>query len=79
MTIEELLNCSADQLEKMSDAELEAHFAPYLNVTRPERVIQEGSNNRISKPSVGSRKQSIEQSAAYRKAQEIAAQYGLKF
>lgn len=36
MTIEELLECSAEQLEKMTDAELEEHFKPFLQITRPE-------------------------------------------
>jgi 23S rRNA A2030 N6-methylase RlmJ len=36
MTIEKLLECSASILEAMSDEELKKHFAPYLNVTRPE-------------------------------------------
>lgn len=38
MTIEQIVNCSADELEKMSDEELLKHFDQYLNVTRPERV-----------------------------------------
>ena len=44
MTIETLIGCSADELERMSDAELLEHFKPYLNVTRPEnnpKAIQE--------------------------------------
>lgn len=36
MTIEKLLEMSADQLEAMSDKELEEHFAKYLPTTRPE-------------------------------------------
>ena len=36
MTIEEILDCSADELEKMTDEELLKHFSTYLNVTRPE-------------------------------------------
>jgi hypothetical protein len=34
MTIEQLLDCSADELEKLSDTELEKILAPYFNVTR---------------------------------------------
>lgn len=58
MTIEEILNCSADQLEKMTDAELLQHFAPYLNVTRPdlaakpERKSSAGNKDRSSAPSL---------------------------
>jgi hypothetical protein len=36
MKIEQLLECSAEQLQAMTDAELLKHFEPYLNVTRPE-------------------------------------------
>ncbi len=36
MTIEEILECSADQLKAMSDAQLLEHFQKYLTVTRPE-------------------------------------------
>jgi hypothetical protein len=36
MTIESLLDCSADELEKLSDTELEKILAPYFQVTRPE-------------------------------------------
>jgi hypothetical protein len=38
MTLDELLGCSADVLEKMSPKELEEHFKPYFDVTRPERA-----------------------------------------
>jgi len=38
MTIEKLLQCSADELEKMSDEELYKYFEPFLKFTRPELV-----------------------------------------
>ena len=38
MTLAQLLECSADELEKMSDAQLLEHFKQYLDVTRPERA-----------------------------------------
>lgn len=47
MTIQELLGCDADTLEKMSDKELEAIFAPFLDVTRPDRVMKQ---ERVNKP-----------------------------
>ena len=37
MTLEELLDFSADKAEALSDIELEAFFAPFLNVTHPDR------------------------------------------
>ena len=36
MKIEDLIHCSADELEKMTDQELLAHFEKYLPTTRPE-------------------------------------------
>jgi hypothetical protein len=39
MTIEKLLGMSADELDKLTEVELKAYFAPYLNITRPERKI----------------------------------------
>lgn len=49
MTIEELLECSADQLEAMSDEQLCKYFASYLNVTRPELVTRpEKDNHKVS-------------------------------
>lgn len=36
MTLEEIYECSYEQLLAMSDAELTKHFEPFLHVTRPE-------------------------------------------
>jgi len=36
MTIEQILDCSADQLEALTDEQLLEYFKPFLNVTRPE-------------------------------------------
>jgi len=36
MTIEELLDCSPDKLEKMTDKELIEFFTPYLQFVRPD-------------------------------------------
>lgn len=44
MTIEEILDCSADQLEKMSDEDLIKYLSPYFAVTRPE-LIQKPTKN----------------------------------
>lgn len=40
MTIEELLNCTPDVLEKMSDKELLAYFAPALQFTHVDKVVK---------------------------------------
>jgi hypothetical protein len=52
MTIEQLLDCSPDELEKLSDTELEKILAPYFNVTRPElgaHVKKTGATNSNTK------------------------------
>lgn len=76
MTIEQLLNAPADQLEKITNTELESYFAPYLNVTRPERVIQERSST-TARPS-SSKKPDPTKTAQYQKARALAEQFGLK-
>lgn len=53
MTLEEVLDCSAEQLEKMSDVELLKHFQQYLVVTRPELAAKQPrkeTNNHYEKP-----------------------------
>lgn len=41
MTIEELLEASIEVQEKMTDKELLELFEPFLNVTRPERIVKQ--------------------------------------
>ena len=36
MTFQELLQLPAEDLDKMSRAQIEAYFAPYLDITRPK-------------------------------------------
>jgi hypothetical protein len=43
MTLEELFECSAEKLMAMTDEELNAYFAPYFNVTRPEMARRKPS------------------------------------
>jgi hypothetical protein len=40
MTLEKLLKCSVAELKAMDSVQLEKYFAPYLNVTRPSRVVK---------------------------------------
>jgi hypothetical protein len=40
MTIEKILNCNAEQLEKMSDKELLSYFAPALQYTHVDKVVK---------------------------------------
>ncbi len=50
MKIEDLLECSPEQLEKMSDDELKKHFDQYFNVTRPERARATQAKKSLSEP-----------------------------
>tara|TARA_R110002020_G_scaffold29090_5_gene92078 strand:+ start:54 stop:269 length:216 start_codon:yes stop_codon:yes gene_type:complete len=39
MTIEELLDCTVEELEAMSDADLLQHFDRYLKLTEPQVTL----------------------------------------
>lgn len=40
MTLDQLLNAPASELEKITDKQLIEFFSPYFNVTRPENIIE---------------------------------------
>jgi hypothetical protein len=48
MTLEEILDCSAEKLQAMTDEELLKHFTPYLDITRPERAAKRVTSQAIS-------------------------------
>ena len=52
MTHEEILQCSASQLEAMSDAELLKYYEPYLKITRPELAEKPVNNKRVVSSSI---------------------------
>ena len=75
MNIESLLSMSAEELEKMSDAELKAYCEPFFKVTRPElapKPVQSTRTNTI----VTTKK--FAASAALLKAQGIDVDYLLR-
>lgn len=74
MTIEDILQCSADQLEAMSDAELEKHFAPFLNVTRPEMAAVRES----AKTSAIKHKNNVRNDPNFLKGLELLKQHGIE-
>ncbi len=41
MTLEDLCECDAETLKKMTDTELLEHFKQYLTVTRPELAAKQ--------------------------------------
>ena len=76
MTIEELLDLSADELEKMTDEELKVIFKPYETITRPELATkpEAGRAKRVSSlMPVNKAKQ-----AKIDRAFELAAAMGIK-
>ena len=79
MTLEKLLQCSADELEKMTTKELEEFFKPYLQFTRPEMVTQSQSN-KVSGSERKSYKTEEDWTKAQKKkkAQEMARQLGIE-
>jgi len=50
MTLEELYDMNADQLEKLTDAQVIELFAPFFNVTRPELVERARAASRPIEP-----------------------------
>ena len=47
MTIEEILNCTPELLEKMSDKELLVYFAPALQFTHVDKAIKKVEPKKI--------------------------------
>lgn len=73
MTIEDLIGMSADELEKMTDKQLEDYFAPYLCVTRPDLAMIENAKKKslnVSKFNGGSKVKT--------QGREMAEQFMLK-
>lgn len=64
MTLEQLLESSADELEKLSTEELTAFFTPFFTVTRPD-----ASHKVVARTG--------KEDATVRRAKAIAAQFGL--
>lgn len=88
MTYEEILKCSADQLEKMTDAELLEHFRQKLSITRPSPELRAANQARKDSSSASSRKHEAdqfllnltpEQRAKADRAREIAASLDMDF
>ena len=46
MTIEELLDCTVEQLETMSDEDLLQHFDSYLKLTEPQVTLAKSKTAR---------------------------------
>ena len=67
MTIEQAVGMSASELEVMTDADLEKHFAAYLLVTRPENSPREKQKEQ----------QVLIANPQFEKARQIAASVGI--
>lgn len=53
MTLEQLLESSADELDKLDDKQLLEYFKPYFAVTRPEMARKVNESNGSSTRSSG--------------------------
>ena len=70
MTIEQLLDCTVEQLEAMSDDELLQHFEKYLALTEPQVEL--------AKPKTARKKRVIkEKKTLLDKAEELKRTYGI--
>ena len=70
MTIEQLLDCTEEQLEAMSDDELLQHFEKYLALTEPKVEL--------AKPKTARKKRVIkEKKTLLDKAEELKRTYGI--
>lgn len=58
MTIEELLDCTPEQLESFTDAQLLEWFKPFINITRPEYAPKPQARKEVFKqPPLDAKKQ----------------------
>ena len=70
MTIEQLLDCTVEQLEAMSDGELLQHFEKYLALTEPKVEL--------AKPKTARKKRVVkEKKTLLDKAEELKRTYGI--
>ena len=69
MTIEELLDCTVEQLESMSDVEILQHFDSYLKLTEP-RV-------ELAKPRTSKKRVPKEKLTLLDKAELLKKTYGI--
>ena len=74
MTIEQLLECSADELEKMTDKQLMDFFAPYLIYVKPDKTKPK-QETKLSRPT----KYQPTYNANIEKARAMAKQLGIEF
>ena len=66
MNLEELLDCSAEQLEALSDEELTRFFEPYFSITRPEQVsrVRKTDNSIVKAAMTPEMKKKVDAAAA---------------
>lgn len=78
MTLEQYLNNSADQQDKLTDEELEAFWKPYLCVTRPELANPGGEKKRVtSGKTAANYEQSLDYKVKAAAATALAKQMGI--
>lgn len=80
MTVKQLLEMTAEELEKFSDAEAEEWFRPMFPTTRPQQTT---GNSHASKATDGpikrvTQSKKSEKAALLQKTMDIAKQYGIE-
>lgn len=78
MTLEQILDCDADKLEKMSDTELLEHFRPFLCVTRPEQSNPNREKKVYKQDTLKGYGESADYKIKMNAARELAAKFGVK-
>jgi hypothetical protein len=77
MTLEQLLECSAEQLRGFTDEQLLEFFKPVLSVTRPSLIREDSSNNKGGTTAVKPRRTGPSPGSDKAKALEIAQKLGI--
>jgi hypothetical protein len=79
MTIDQIMEKSADELEKMTDAELMTYFAPYLKAVRPDpnKPVKKQSGV-LSKDNLRSFKPRDGKTDAMRRAEELMKRFNIQ-
>jgi len=79
VTIEKLLDCSADKLASFTHEQLEEFFRPFFPTTRPELATRQKKESPThSQPTLRNIPTDPAKRAAKLQAMEIAAKFGVK-
>lgn len=78
MTIEELLECSAEKLKSFTREQLHEWFAKYIPTTRPDLVVKKEATSSVQKHSKQKHlAEQFEMQQLYKKVEELAKSKGI--